>query len=94
VVQLQTWQRRYAALVAPPPSNTQSVIKDFVKKLKNFIAWWTSMPDPDITFYGHFTNEHRCHAKIVSDALYQHKNPKLTYTTYDMQEDKDRIYQW
>jgi hypothetical protein len=70
-----------------------SATKDFVKKLKNFIARWTSMPDPDITSYGHFTDEHRRHARIVSDTLYRHKTLELTYTTYDMQEDKDKVYQ-
>jgi len=51
------------------------------------------MPDPNITSYEHFTDDHRHHVRIVSDTLYRHKTLELTYTTYDMQEDKDKIYQ-
>jgi hypothetical protein len=67
--------------------------KGFVRQLKNYIARWTSAPDPDLTSYEHFTDDHRRHITIVSDTLYRHKTLELTYTTYDMQEDKDRIYQ-
>jgi hypothetical protein len=74
-------------------ANTQTVIKGFVKKLKNYVARWTTTPDPNITSYEHFTDDHRQHIKIISDTLYRHKTLELKYTTYDMQEDKDRIYQ-
>lgn len=74
--------------------NTQTASpKDFVKRLKNYIARWTLLPDPDITSYEHFTEEHRRHIKIISDTLYRHKTLELTYTTYDMQDGKDKIYQ-
>jgi len=64
-----------------------------MKKLKNYILRWTSKPDPNITSYAHFTDEHRRHIKIISDTIYRHKTLQLTYTTYDMQEGRDRIYQ-
>jgi hypothetical protein len=64
-----------------------------VKRLKSYVARWTSAPDPDITSYSHFTDDHRSHIKIISDTLYRHKTLELTYTTYDMQQDRDRIYQ-
>ena len=51
------------------------------------------MPDPNITSYEHFTDEHRLHVKILSDTLYRHKTLQLTYTTYDMHEDQDKLYQ-
>ena len=51
------------------------------------------MPDPNITSYEHFTDEHRRHIKIASDMLYRHKTLQLTYTTYDMREDQDKLYQ-
>jgi hypothetical protein len=51
------------------------------------------VPDPEITSYEHFTDDHRSHIKIVSNTLYRHKSLELTYTTYDMREDKDRVYQ-
>jgi len=51
------------------------------------------MPDPEITSYDQYTDEHRNHVKIVSGTLYRHKTLQLSYTTYDMQEDQDRIYQ-
>jgi len=51
------------------------------------------MPDPCITSYEDFTDEHRHHARVVSDMLYRHKTLQLTYTTYDMHEDQDRVYQ-
>jgi hypothetical protein len=75
-----------------PPSNTLTVAQDFVKKLKNYIARWTLMTDPSITAYEHFTEDHRHHIKIKSDTLYRHKSLELAYTTYDMQEDRDKIY--
>jgi hypothetical protein len=71
----------------------QTIFKDFVKHLKNYIARWTSVADPDITSYEHFTDDHRSHIKIASNTLYRHKSLELTYTTYDMREDKDRVYQ-
>jgi len=64
-----------------------------VKNLKNYVLRWTSRPDPNITSYAHFTDEHRQHIKIVSDTIFRHKTLQLMYTTYDMQEDHDRIYQ-
>jgi len=51
------------------------------------------MPDPNITSYDYFTDEHRHYVRVVSDALYQHKTLQLTLTTYDMREDQDRVYQ-
>ena len=51
------------------------------------------MPDPNITSYEHFTDDHRGHIKIVSNTLYRHKTLELSYTTYDMQDDKDKLYQ-
>jgi len=77
----------------PHSSNHLTPIKDFVKKLKNYILRWTSAPDPEITSYDHSTDEHQHHVKIVSGTLYRHKTLQLSYTTYDMQEDQDRIYQ-
>jgi hypothetical protein len=64
-----------------------------MRKLKNYIARWTSTPDPNITSYKQFTDNDRSHVKIEDNTLYRHKTLELTYTTYDMQEDKDRIYQ-
>ena len=64
-----------------------------MKNLKNYVLRWTSRPDPNITSYAHFTDEHRQQIKIVSDTIYRHKTLQLMYTTYDMQEDHDRIYQ-
>jgi hypothetical protein len=75
------------------PSSRLSITKGFVKKLKNYILRWTSIPDPNITSYAHFTDEHRHHVKIVSDTMYRHKTLQLTYTTYDMQEERETIYQ-
>ena len=69
------------------------MIKDFIKKLKNYVLRWTSNPDPNITSYDHFTEEHRQHIKFIPDNLYRHKTLELSYTTYDMQEGQDRIYQ-
>ena len=51
------------------------------------------MPDPNITLYEHFTDEHRLHVQIALDTLYRHKTLQLTYTTYDMREDQDKLYQ-
>lgn len=51
------------------------------------------MPDDGITSYEDFTNDHRAHIEILSDTLYRHKTLELNYTTYDMQQDKDTIYQ-
>jgi len=68
-------------------------IEDSVKNLKNYVLRWTSKPDPNITSYTHFTNEHRQHVKIISNTIYRHKTLQLMYTTYDMKEDHDRIYQ-
>lgn len=51
------------------------------------------MPDNNISSYEDFTDGHRAHIEIVSNALYRHKTLELHYTTYDMQEDKDVIYQ-
>jgi hypothetical protein len=75
------------------PSNVLTVIKDFIRKLKNYVLRWTSMPDPKITSYDHFTDEDRSHIGIKPDTLYRHKTLQLTYTTYDMREDQDSIYQ-
>jgi len=77
----------------PRLSDRLTSIKDFVKKLKNYTLRWTSTPDPEIMSYDDFTDEHRRHIKIVSGTLYRHKTLQLSYTTYDMQEDQDRIYQ-
>ena len=51
------------------------------------------MPDDSITSYEDFTDGHRAHIEILSDTLYRHKTLELSYTTYDMQQDKDTIYQ-
>jgi hypothetical protein len=51
------------------------------------------LPDPNITSYDCYTDEDRHHIKIQSDTIYRHKTLELTYTTYDMQEDRDRLYQ-
>ena len=51
------------------------------------------MPDPNITSYEDFTDQHRAHIEIESNTLYFYKTLKFTYTTYDMQEDKDKLYQ-
>jgi len=51
------------------------------------------MPNQNITSYDHFTEEHRSHITIVSNTLYRHKTLHLKYTTYDMLEGEDRIYQ-
>jgi len=51
------------------------------------------MPDDSITSYEDFTDDHRAHIEVLSDALYRHKTLELNYTTYDMQQDKDTIYQ-
>jgi hypothetical protein len=51
------------------------------------------VPNPEITSYAHFTEVHRSHIRIASDTLYRHKSLELTHTTYDMREDKDRVYQ-
>ena len=48
---------------------------------------------PCVTSYEHFTDEHRGHISIVSNTLYRHKTLELTYTAYDMQQDKDKIRQ-
>ena len=34
-----------------------------------------------------------CHISIVSNTLYWHKTLELTYTAYNMQQDKDKIRQ-
>ena len=48
---------------------------------------------PGVESYEHFTNDDRRHINVVSNTLYRHKTLQLTYTTYDMQEDSDRIVQ-
>ena len=68
-------------------ADAETFVKDFVKKLKNYILRWTSQLHESITSYDHFTDEDRCHVKIMSNALYRHKTLQLTYTTYDMRED-------
>ena len=73
--------------------DAQAIPKGFTKRLKNYILRWTSMPDPNITSYEHYTDEHRQHVKIASDTLYRHKTLQLMYTTYDMREDQDKLYQ-
>ena len=67
--------------------------KDFLKKLKNYLLRWTSIPNKNITSYEQFTDEDRSHIEVISDAIYQHKTLQLKYTTYDMLEDQDKIYQ-
>ena len=47
----------------------------------------------NITSYEDLTDDHRSHVEIISNTLYRHKTLELTYTTYDMQEDKDTLYQ-
>jgi hypothetical protein len=51
------------------------------------------MPSPNVTSYEHFTDEDRGYVTVEQDTLYQHKTLQLDYTTYDMREDNDRIYQ-
>ena len=77
-------QRRCTSLPRPHSFDYLTATKDFIKKLKNYILWWTSRPDPEITSYDHFTDEHRSHVKVVSGTLYRHKTLQLSYTTYDM----------
>lgn len=74
-------------------ADAKTIIKDFVKKLKNYILRWTSWLHESITSYDHFTDEDRCHVKVVSNTLYRHKTLQLTYTTYDMHEDQDKLNQ-
>ena len=74
-------------------ADAETIVKDFIKKLKNYILWWMSQLHESITSYDHFTNEDRCHVKIVLNALYRHKTLQLTYTTYDMHEDQDKLNQ-
>ena len=74
-------------------AEAETIVKDFVKKLKNYILRWTSKLHESITSYDHFTNEDQCHVKILSNALYRHKTLQLTYTTYDMREDQDKLNQ-
>ena len=64
-----------------------------MKRLKNYILRCTSHLDPSVTSYEHFTDDDRKNIRIVSDTLYRHKSLQLSYTTYDMQEGQDRIYQ-
>lgn len=86
-----------AKKVCPPHSScisdAEGGLQGFMRKLKNYVLRWTSVPDPNITSYEHFTDEHRRHVRIVSDALYRHKTLQLMYTTYDMREDQDKVYQ-
>ena len=74
---------------------TQCGIKGFTKNLQNYALRWTSDLSmlPGVESYDHFTNKDRGHISIASNTLYQHKTLQLTHTTYDMQEDKDRIRQ-
>ena len=65
----------------------------FTRKLKNYLLRWTSMPNQNITSYDEFTEEDRGHITIVSNTLYRHKTLQLRYTTYDMLEGLDKIYQ-
>jgi hypothetical protein len=74
-------------------NNALTITKDFMKKLRNYVLRWTSVANPNITSYDHFTDEDRRHITIVSDAIYQHKTLHLRYTAYDMLEDQDKIYQ-
>ena len=60
--------------------------------LKNYAVRWTTRPDPDITCYDDYTDEHRSHITIVNDALYRHAKLNIKYTAYDMQEEEDIIY--
>ena len=74
-------------------ADTETVIKDFIRKLKNYILRWTSQLHKSITSYDHFTDEDQCHVKIVSNSLHRHKTLQLKYTTYNMQEDQDKLNQ-
>jgi hypothetical protein len=79
----------------PHPNNAMCLFlfQGFTQKLKNYLLRWTSMPNPNITSYDHFTEEDRAHITIISNTLYRHKTLQLKYTTYDMLEGQDRIYQ-
>ena len=74
-------------------ADAETVVKDFMKKLKNYILRWMSQLHESITSYNHFTDEDQCHVKIMSNALYRHKTLQLMYTTYDMCEDQDKLNQ-
>ena len=64
-----------------------------MRKLKNYLLRWTSMPNPNVTSYEHFTEEDRGHITVIPNTLYHHKTLQLKYTTYDMMEGQDKIYQ-
>lgn len=64
-----------------------------MRKLKDYLLRWTSMPNPNITSYDQFTEADRSHITVVSNTIYRHKSLHLKYTTYDMLEGQDKIYQ-
>lgn len=64
-----------------------------MRKLKNYLLRWTSLPNPNITSYDHFTEEDRSHITIVSNTIYRHKTLQLKYTAYDMLKGQEKIYQ-
>ena len=51
------------------------------------------MPNPNIVSYDQFTEEDRSHIRIISNTIYQHKSLHLNYTTYDMLDSQDKVYQ-
>ena len=92
MVQLLTQQRRYIFL-ALLSSHTPTVPKCFERMLRNYILRWTSDLDPDVTSYECFTDDARGHVSIQGNTLYRHKTLKLRYTTYDMWNSEDKMYQ-
>ena len=43
-----------------------------MRKLKNYLLRWTSMPNPNVTSYEHFTKEDRGHITVIPNTLYRH----------------------
>ena len=77
----------------PLSMHTLTVTKGFEKMLRNYILRWTSSLDPDITSYDCFTDNDRAHVSIQGNTLYRHRTLKLRYTTYDMRDGEDKMYQ-
>lgn len=77
----------------PLLSHRLTAVQGFERMLKNYILRWTSDLDPDITSYDGFTDDHRVHVSIRGNTLYRHKTLKLRYTTYDIQDGEDKMYQ-
>lgn len=81
--------RILCSLLSPMPTT----LKGFERMLRNYILRWTSALSSDITSYDCFTDDERACVGIQNNTLYHHKTLRLRYTTYDMQDGEDKMYQ-